>query len=124
MRENFGHSRLAVRRADGGGRRQVLLAHKHRRAYFQMPRLETALRGSLTSPPPEVLQARRVPLQLPLFDLPVLCCSCFRMQTGNGKWTRHAVRASDYPKTEFSHGICSSCLKRLYPELSKSRASG
>ena len=42
------------------------------------------------------------------------------MQKGNGKWTRYAVRASDYPKTEFSHGICPPCMKRLYPDLFKS----
>jgi hypothetical protein len=89
-----------------------------------MPRLERMLRGSLTPWPSGVLPARRVPLQLPLFDLLVLCCSCCRMQTGNGKWTRHAVRASDYPQTEFSHGICPSCLKRLYPDLSKGRPNG
>jgi hypothetical protein len=88
-----------------------------------MPRLESVLSNILTPPPPEVVRARRVPLQLLLFDYPVLCCSCFRMQTANGKWTRYPIRASDYPKTEFSHGICSPCMKRLYPELCKRRAN-
>jgi hypothetical protein len=108
---------------DAAGGRHALLTRKNRRASFHMPRLSSVLRRTLTPPPPEVLYTRRVPLQLSLFDLPVLCCSCFRMQMGNGKWTRYPVRASDYPKTEFSHGICSPCLKRLYPDLVKSRVS-
>jgi hypothetical protein len=37
----------------------------------------------------------------------------------NGKWSRHQFRASDYPKIEFSHGICPRCTKRLYPDLFK-----
>jgi hypothetical protein len=84
-----------------------------------MPRLERALRGALTPLPAGVIHAQRLPLQLPLFDFLVLCCSCSRMQTGNGKWTKHIVRAADYPNTEFSHGICAPCLKRLYPEVSQ-----
>jgi len=42
------------------------------------------------------------------------------MQMANGKWSRHQFHASDYPKTEFSHGICPPCMKRLYPDLFKS----
>jgi hypothetical protein len=103
---------------------QALRTPKDRKAHVHMPRLASVVRSTLTPPPPGLLHARRVPLQLSLFDLPVLCCSCFRMQTANGKWTRYPVRASDYPKVEFSHGICSPCLKRLYPDLFKSRASG
>jgi hypothetical protein len=89
-----------------------------------MLRLERALRGASTSPPDGAVHARRIPLQLPLFDFLVLCCSCSRMQTAHGKWTRHAVHASDYPKTPFSHGICPPCLKRLYPELAKNCVTG
>jgi hypothetical protein len=73
-----------------------------------------------TALPPEALRARRVPLQLSLFELPTLCCACFRMQTAKGKWSRSAVRASDYPQVEFSHGICARCMKKLYPDLFKS----
>jgi hypothetical protein len=85
-----------------------------------MPRFESVVSDILTPLPPGVVQARRIPLQLSLFELPVLCCACFRLQTAKGKWTRSAVRASDYPKVEFSHGICARCMKRLYPDLFKS----
>ncbi len=60
----------------------------------------------------------RQPLQLPLFGILVLCCSCFRLQL-QGKWTDRIVAAGDYPSTEFSHGICPTCLKRLYPEVAR-----
>jgi len=85
-----------------------------------MPRIESAVSVTQTAPPLEALRARRVPLQLSLFELPTLCCACFRMQTANGKWSRSAVRASDYPQVEFSHGICARCMKKIYPDLFKS----
>lgn len=65
------------------------------------------------------LDARRLPLQLPLFDLLVLCCACSRLKNDHGKWSKRVVRASDFPETDFSHGICPSCLKKLYPRLTE-----
>ncbi len=106
---------------DADCRSRLLLTQEDKRGSFHMPRLENVLSSTPTPPPPGILRARRVPLQLLLFDLPVLCCSCFRMQTANGKWTKYPIRASDYPKTEFSHGICSPCMKRIYPDLFKRR---
>jgi expansin (peptidoglycan-binding protein) len=85
-----------------------------------MPRFESAVSDTLTPALPGVVQARRIPLQLSLFELPVLCCACYRLQTAKGKWTRSAVRASAYPQVEFSPGICARCMKRLYPDLFKS----
>jgi len=66
-------------------------------------------------PSSQGLNTRRVPLQLPLFDLLVLCCACSRLKTDRGTWSKRVVRASDFPETDFSHGICPSCLKKLYP---------
>ncbi len=60
------------------------------------------------------------PLQLPLFGVLTVCCSCFRLQV-RGRWTNRVVRTSDYPNTNFSHGICPSCLKKLYPDIAKRR---
>ena len=99
---------------------QALLTRKVRRVSFHMPRFESAVSDILTPPPAGVVQARRIPLQLSLFELPVLCCACYRLQTAKGKWTRSALRASDYPQVEFSHGICARCMKKLYPNLFKS----
>ena len=99
---------------------QALLTRKDGRTLFRMPRMESAVSVAPIALPPEALHARRVPLQLSLFELPVLCCACYRMQTAKGKWSRSAVRASDYPQVEFSHGICARCMKKLYPDLFKS----
>lgn len=85
-----------------------------------MPRVESVVPETLMALPLGRIHARRKPLQLSLFELPVLCCGCYRMQTAKGKWTRSAVRAGDYPQVEFSHGICARCMKKLYPDLFKS----
>jgi hypothetical protein len=98
----------------------VITTRPSRRA-SRVPRKTAGGRESealwVSDPPP----VRRLPLQLSLFDLPIICCSCSRLQTHNGKWTRHAVLAEDYPNTDFSHGICPSCLRRLYPEAIEPR---
>lgn len=84
-----------------------------------MSTVEEGLRGPLPILPSEALDARRWPLQLPLFELLVVCCGCSRLRTEHGRWSKYAIRIGDYPDTEFSHGICPSCLKRLYPFLAK-----
>jgi hypothetical protein len=87
-----------------------------------MPRREETIRGVLPLAESTGDQARRLPLQLPLFDVLVLCCSCSRLKTENDRWSKHVIRVSDYPDTDFSHGICPTCLKRLYPVFVKRRA--
>ena len=67
------------------------------------------------------LQVPKRPLQLHLFSILTLCCSCYRLKTGNGRWTRRVVQANDFPGTEFSHGICPSCFRHLYPEIYRLR---
>jgi len=66
-------------------------------------------------------QAHRQPLQLPLFTFLTLCCSCSRLKAGSGRWTRRIVEEQLYPKTPFSHGICPSCFKQLYPRAYRKR---
>jgi hypothetical protein len=72
-------------------------------------------RSSVTQPP------GKQPLQLPLFGLPTLCCSCHRLKASNGKWTRRRVEHDWYPHTAFSHGICPGCLKQQYPSAYRRR---
>jgi hypothetical protein len=57
----------------------------------------------------------RQPLQLSLFDLPILCCSCRRLKARNGRWLRRRVDHEWFPSTPFSHGICPTCIRRQYP---------
>ena len=55
------------------------------------------------------------PLQLPLFGLATICCSCHRLKTTNGRWTRRKIDQQLFPKTPFSHGLCPACYRHLYP---------
>ncbi len=66
-------------------------------------------------------QANNPPLQLPLFSLLTLCCSCSRLKTPSGRWTRRIVEEQLYPRVPFSHGICPSCFKQLYPRAYRNR---
>ena len=77
------------------------------------------MRNFLTPTQSEDPHLPRVPLQLHLFNLLILCCACHRLKTGNGKWTKRVVQSLDYPGTDFSHGICPACFRKLYPEIYK-----
>lgn len=46
-----------------------------------------------------------------------ICASCKRIREKNGSWTQIEQYISDHSDTEFSHGICQECSKKLYPEL-------
>jgi hypothetical protein len=71
---------------------------------------------------PEDGRPARLPLQLQLFSILVLCCSYHRLKTMNGKWTKRVVRVEDYPETKFSHGYCPSCTRKLYPDIFAKKA--
>jgi hypothetical protein len=66
-------------------------------------------------------QPFKQPLQLSLFSILTLCCACFRLKGRNGRWTRRIVHQDNYPRTEFSHGICPACFKQLYPAAYRHR---
>jgi hypothetical protein len=70
---------------------------------------------------PGASQPFKHPLQLPLFSLLTLCCACFRLKAGNGRWTRRIIEQDHYPRTPFSHGICPACFKQLYPSAYRRR---
>ena len=46
-----------------------------------------------------------------------ICASCKRIREKNGSWTQIEKYISDHSDTEFSHGICQDCSKKLYPEF-------
>ncbi len=46
-----------------------------------------------------------------------ICASCKKIRDDNGYWTQVEVYISDHSDTEFSHGICPDCARKLYPEL-------
>ena len=50
-----------------------------------------------------------------LEGLMAICSYCKMIRNSEGFW-RELDQASQHSETEFSHGICPSCLEILYPE--------
>jgi CRP-like cAMP-binding protein len=48
-----------------------------------------------------------------------ICANCKSIRDKNGSWTQIERYISDHSDTEFSHGICPECSKKLYPEFHK-----
>jgi len=48
-----------------------------------------------------------------------ICASCKKIRDDQGCWTQIEVYIRDHSEAEFSHGICSECTKKLYPEYSE-----
>lgn len=45
-----------------------------------------------------------------------ICSSCKKIRDDQGYWNQIEVYISKHSETEFSHGICPECAKKLYPE--------
>lgn len=48
-----------------------------------------------------------------------ICANCKSIREVNGTWTPIEEYIRDHADTEFSHGICPACAKKLYPEFYK-----
>lgn len=46
-----------------------------------------------------------------------ICANCKKIRDDTGYWQQIEAYISDHSEAEFSHGICSDCAKKLYPEL-------
>ena len=46
-----------------------------------------------------------------------ICAGCKKIRDDQGYWQDVAVYIQDHSEAELSHGLCSDCAKRLYPEL-------
>lgn len=46
-----------------------------------------------------------------------ICASCKNIRNDKGYWEQIEVYIKDRSETEFSHGICPECIKKLYPEF-------
>ncbi|MFO7949848.1 MAG: tetratricopeptide repeat protein [Candidatus Fermentibacteraceae bacterium] len=49
-----------------------------------------------------------------------ICASCKRIRDDDGYWQRIETYVSTHSTAQFSHGLCSDCMKRLYPEMTDS----
>ena len=48
-----------------------------------------------------------------------ICANCKKIREADGSWTPIEEYIRDHSETEFSHGICPECAKKLYPEFYK-----
>jgi len=46
-----------------------------------------------------------------------ICANCKKIREKDGSWIPIEAYISDRSETEFSHGICPECAKKLYPEF-------
>lgn len=50
-------------------------------------------------------------------DIISICCGCGSVRDPAGFWDRSADFRRRIPSNRLSHGICSDCVERLYPEI-------
>ena len=48
-----------------------------------------------------------------------ICANCKKIRDDDDSWTPIEEYIRDHSETEFSHGICPECAKKLYPEFYK-----
>jgi YesN/AraC family two-component response regulator len=48
-----------------------------------------------------------------------ICSSCKKIRDDKGSWTQIEAYISEHTDAEFSHGICSECARKLYPDYFK-----
>jgi len=52
-----------------------------------------------------------------------ICASCKQIRDDRGYWNQVEVYVRDHTEAQFSHGICPDCIKKLYPDFERDRAS-
>ena len=53
-------------------------------------------------------------------QLPI-CASCRKVRDDEGYWSSIEKYIGEHSGTQFSHGICPDCARRLYPEVYKDK---
>ncbi len=48
-----------------------------------------------------------------------ICANCKNIRDDKGFWNQVEAYISEHSEARFSHGICPSCVQKLYPELQK-----
>ena len=46
-----------------------------------------------------------------------ICMHCKKIRDGKGHWNQLEKYVSEHSNTEFAHGVCEDCQKKLYPEI-------
>ena len=52
-------------------------------------------------------------------DILSICCGCGSLRNDRGGWDRAADYRRTLPSNRLSHGICPSCMERLYPGMAE-----
>ena len=48
-----------------------------------------------------------------------ICAACKKIRDDSGQWHELETYIKDHSESDFSHGICPDCAKKLYPEYSE-----
>ena len=52
-----------------------------------------------------------------------ICASCKKIRDDEGYWTQLETYIHDHSQAEFTHSLCPSCAKKLYPEFYNKNSS-
>ena len=58
-------------------------------------------------------------VNMALSGLLTICASCKRVKDEEGEWQPIEIYIRDHSEADFSHGLCSDCGKKLYPDFFK-----
>jgi methyl-accepting chemotaxis protein len=50
-----------------------------------------------------------------------ICSSCKKIRNDDGLWTQLEIYIGEHSEAEFSHGLCSDCATKLYPDMFKKK---
>lgn len=50
-----------------------------------------------------------------------ICSSCKKIRDDKGYWHKLESYFAKHSQTDFSHGICPECMKKLYPDFNKNK---
>ena len=64
----------------------------------------------------DALEAALVQVKLLSGMLPI-CANCKKIRNDEGYWQEVTTYIQEHSDAEFTHGICSDCLPKLYPEI-------
>lgn len=53
-----------------------------------------------------------------------ICANCNRIRDDKGYWQRLETYISSHSAAQFTHGLCSDCMRKLYPELAENSEDG
>jgi uncharacterized paraquat-inducible protein A len=82
----------------------AVLVASTRRSLDQQKKISADLQHSLD-------QVKQLKGMLPI------CASCKKIRNDKGYWEQIEHYISERSETEFTHGLCPECAKKLYPEL-------